>query len=217
MGLNEGGGRKTYLKISDGRIAVRCQETDQGAIRCQNKEGTKVWWEKRYPSVTGKIKAAYIKTNDYGSDLCITLDDGKETFELFMKHDSKYAKGFFRCMPSIDLTKQITFSPWMKKAVENGKEIKKTMLYLSYGPGDDQQIPWYWTKENPLGLPQMKQVTVKGQQVWDDTDQMNYFNEHLNGVFAQRIKEAGQSPLMNAGSLPADAYTEEEETGDIPF
>lgn len=189
MGLNEGGGRKTYVKVSDGRISVRCDESHPKAVKCTNKDGTRTWYELRYPSITGFIRNVWRRDTDWGQDLCIDLFDGKEEFELQLPFDSKYANGFFMCMPNIPLDKQITFTPWMKEVTQDGRQVKKTNLYLSTGPTDEDKIEWYWTKDEPKGLPQMVKVMLKGKEQWDNTERMAFLYQHLQETFLKKLGE----------------------------
>lgn len=207
MGLNEGGGHKTYLTISEGRIAKRVSEDEPRAIRCTNKEGSRTWFERRYPSITGMITDVRIKNTQWGDDLCVTIEDG-ESFELQMKLDSKYAKGFLLCMPSIDLSRPVTFTPWMKEVSQDGKMIKKTNLYLSHGPNDEDRIEWYWTREEPKGLPDLNMVKLKGKDVFDDTERMDFLKAHLEHTFKKRIIEATGGPKA---IQPAARVVDEEE------
>lgn len=190
MGLESGGGHKTYVKISNGRMAIRCEADTPGAIKCSNKDNTKTWYELRYPALSGFIGGVTTRQTEWGgkklTDLCISINDGADFFELQMPLDSKYSKGFLRCMPNIDLSRKISFNPWMKEVSEGGKVVKKTALYLQYSK--DEKIDWYWTKDNPLGLPDMVQTVFKGETVWDDTEQMKYLMAHLNDTFLPRLK-----------------------------
>lgn len=210
MGLNNSGGNITYLKISQGRIAKRCQETDHGAIKCTNKEGNRVWFEQRFTSISGHIRNVFTRDHDYGKDLCIDILDGSDRYQLQMPYDSKYTKGFLRCLPNIDISREIYFTPWMKEVVENGATIKKTALYLSYGQGDENKIDWYWTKDNPMGLPSMVQTKYKGKDVWDDTEQLAYLMAYLNDTFLPKL---GQS--MRNESTTSSAQTDIVEYDDI--
>ena len=217
MGLNEGGGHKTYMKISDGRIAVRCDETDPKAVLCTNKDKTKTWHERRYPSFTGFIRNVWVRTTEWGKDLCLDLHDGKDSFELQMNLDSKYAKGFLICMPNIPLDKQITFTPWMKEVKQDGKSIKKTNLYLSTGPSDEEKIEWFWTKDEPKGLPQMTEIKFKGETKWDDTDRMNYLLDHLTSTFLPKLGKALNEESVKRGHDVAAQVSEDELSEDTPF
>jgi hypothetical protein len=198
MGLETGGGQKTYLNISNGKVAVRCEESTDDAIKCSNKDGTKHWFEKRYPSVSGRLTGVTKRKTEWGTDLCLDIEDGGEIFQLQMGWNSSYAKGFLKCMPNIDVAKKITFSPWMKEITEGGKTKKKTALYLKQE--GQENISWYWAKDAMNGCPEMVQIKVKGELTWDDTEQMEYLEAHLNDTFLPRLKT---SPVATTTSAEA--------------
>lgn len=188
MGLNEGGGNRTYLKISDGRISKRVPEGTKGAIECFNKDKTKTWWEARYPSVTGRVADIKKRTTEWGVDLCLTIDDGRELFELQMPWSSGYSSGFFCCMPNIDFTGPVTFTPWMKIVDDK----KKTALYITNGEaaiGKDN-VEWYWTKNTPYDCPPMKKVMFKGKESWDDTERQEFFEKFIEEIVMPQLKAA---------------------------
>lgn len=197
MGFESGGGQKTYLKISNGKIAVRCEENDPGAIRCTNKDGSKTWFEKHYPGFSGMITGVSIREQEWGGkkikDLCIDIEDEGEAYQLQMLLDSKYAAGFLKCMPNIDVTRKVTFNPWMKEVAENGKVSKKTALYLQYSK--EEKIEWAWTRENPGDMPDLKKTVFKGEDVWDNTDQMNFLVTYMATQFAPKL--AGSQPYRS--------------------
>ena len=88
------------------------------------------------------------------------------------------------------------------------KEIdgkKKTMLYLRH-EGEQDNIQWHWTKENPQGLPEMKKIRVKGTDVWDDTDRQDFFEAYLNDAFIKKL-----------GAQPKVAQEQAESNDDLPF
>ena len=121
-----------------------------------------------------------------------------------MKLDSKYATGFLKCMPNLDLTREVYFKPWMKEVVQDGKTVKKTALYLTYDLKGDEKIEWFWTKEKPLGLPDMVQVMVKGKLQWDNTDQMNFLVDHLENTFKKRLENLFKSEMASSADLGHD-------------
>jgi hypothetical protein len=211
MGLDTGGSsNRTYLSISDGRIAKRVQEGTDGAVKCNSKDGTKVWYEKRYPSVTGNIVDAFKRVSEqgYGDQLCIVLKDGDETFQVQMPWSSRYSSGFFLCMPNINPEKPVTLSPWAKEV--DGK--KKTMLYIRQ---DKDNVEWAWTRENPGDMPEMKQMKVKGQIVWDDTERQEFFESYLKDTFLPRVYESKPEEKQQAtGWQPAGSPPEDD---GLPF
>lgn len=210
MGLNQGGSsNRTYLSISDGKIAKRVPEGTAGSIKCMSKDGTKVWYEVRYSSLSGYITDAFKRVSEqgYGDQLCLVLKDGEEEYQIQMPWSSRYSSGFFLSMPNIDAGKEITLTPWAKEI--DGK--KKTMLYLRHGQED---IKWAWTKDNPGNMPEMKQVKVKGQVVWDDSDRQEFFEKHLNDIFLPQIKAVR---TINKLDSKATEYVEHPGDDDLPF
>lgn len=215
MGLNSSGstGNVNYLSISDGKIAKRVKTEEPNTVKCTSKDGSKVWWEYRYDSVSGKITNVkrHDSTMGYGSKLQIEIEDGFEKFVLEMPWSSRYSSGFFLCMPNIDTTKEIEFRPWMK--VIDG--TKKTMLYLKESNSKDN-IQHFWTKDNPGDLPQMQKIRVKGTDVWDDTDRQDYFENYLNNTFIPAI---GKTNTQRAEEFvkKLDAAAAKNDDDDLPF
>ncbi len=110
-------------------------------------------------------------------------------------------------MPNIDAGKEITLSPWSKQI--DGKT--KTMLYLRHGQED---IKWGWTKDNPGNMPEMKQIKVKGQVVWDDSERQEFFEKHLNDIFLPQVKAVGSVKKLDSYAAPAPV---EDPGDDLPF
>jgi hypothetical protein len=206
MGFNSGGGAKTYLKISDGKISVKVSEGAENAVKCTNKEGTKTWYERRYPSFTGKIVGVRKRETDWGFDLCIDISDAGESYELQMPWSSGYSSGFFLAMPNIEFSDEVTFSPWMKIV----EDKKKTSLFI-HNKGEKESAKWFWTKDNPGDLPPMKKIIVKGKEVWDDTERQKYFEDYIEKritpLFSTKQNE-DIPPLPDEDNIP-DATTDE--------
>jgi len=209
MGFNTSGGSKTYLNISDGKISVKVPEGSENAIKCSNKDQTKTWWERRYPSFTGKITGIKKRIPDnptFGAQLCIEIEDNFESYELQMPWSSGYSSGFFLAMPNIRFSDEVTLSPWMK-VVDNKK---KTSLFIK-NKGEEKSAPWAWTKDNPGDCPQMVQIKVKGTLVWDDSARQEFFEKWIEKNLANMIN-ATQKHEVDVESLPDDAPSD-----DLPF
>lgn len=214
MGLDTGGSsNRKYLSISDGRIAIKADASEPGVVKKMSKDGTREWFEKQYPSVTGFIVSVFKRTSDqgYGDQLCIVLQDGSDQFQVQMPWSSRYSSGFFLTMPNIDLSKPVTLSPWAKEI--DGK--KKTMLYVRQG---QENVEWAWTREDPKGMPELKQIKVKGQLVWDDSERQEFFEAYLKDQFLPYLQtyHAENAPA----SVPAagrPATTSGDPDDDLPF
>jgi hypothetical protein len=217
MGFNTGGGAKTYLKISDGKISVRVNEGTSNAIKCSNKDGSKTWWERRYSSFTGKIigVSKHVSSNpNYSDSLCLEIDDKGEQYELQMPWSSGYATGFFLAMPNIHFEKELTICPWMKIVDDK----KKTSLYFNL-EGQKESVKWAWTKDIPGECPQMEQKMFKGKMVWDDSERQKFFEDYLEKnikpkfLHVQASKEPDYSEIKpddNEIPLPTYDFTSDE-------
>jgi hypothetical protein len=85
------------------------------------------------------------------------------------------------------------------------------MLYLRHGQED---IKWGWTKDNPGNMPEMKQIKVKGQVVWDDTERQEFFEKHLNDIFLPQVKAVGSVKKLDSYAAPA---VEDLDDDGLPF
>ena len=121
MGLNqEGSSNRTYLSISDGKIARRVPEGTAGSIKCNSKDGTSVWYEQRFASLSGHITDVFKRVSEkgYGDQLCIVLKDGGEEYQIQMPWSSRYSSGFFLCMPNITQERKLLFLRGQSKLME---------------------------------------------------------------------------------------------------
>lgn len=230
MGLETGGGQnKTFLSVSDGKIAMRATETTAGAVKKSKKDGTP-YWEVYYPAISGYLRGASKRETDWGARLVLDIEDEGTNYALEMPWSSRYSTGFFQCIPNIDVNQKIRFTPYMKMVKsDNGADVKKTMLYLSYpsvksGDGKASNIDWAYTKENPNGCPPMIQVKVKGQMQWDDSDRQEFFESVMNSVLLPKLNASPNAETRKPAPINAPVAEKkypnepiEGETDDLPF
>jgi len=164
-----------YLSISDGKICRRVQSPSATSVQRTTKDG-KLVNEEFYKGWSGVIKEVKTRETDYGKEWNVTIDDGKVTAILNFKYSSGYASSFLKALPNVNLSKEVTFSPSVSEF--NGK--KKTTLFLNQ---EGRPVKWYYTKETPNGCPSMKQIKVKGVDVWDDSDMMEFLERKTFELF----------------------------------
>jgi hypothetical protein len=213
MGLGTTSGNITYLSITDGKIAQRLKEPREGSVTVVNSKGASRQ-EMQFRDVSGYIKDIKVREHDYGKEWQIYLEDGGQTFCLSFPYSSRYANGFLMAIQNINLNKKVVFSPWMK-VVDN---VKKTNLYLKH-EGDEKSIEWFYSKDNPKGLPEMKQLKVKGQVVWDDTDKMEFLQKMIDSVIIPKLKST-QDVLVNKEEKGGKVYLTEtlgDDDSSLPF
>lgn len=187
MGLKDTQGGIIYLSIQGNKIAKRVQEpTGKSKARTIESSG-KIVHEELYDSVEGRITAIGTREGNYGKELIITINDGDDNFQLQLKLSSSQASCFLRCLPNIDLSKNVMFIP----KVQIVNDIKRASLVLAQG---NHGVKHAFTKDNPGDLPLMKKIKVKGKETWDDSEQLEFF-EQLISDYAEKLKHTGSMDI----------------------
>ncbi len=212
MGLNtkeEG----NFITILGGKFSQRVPEGTPGAVTRVNKMGKTVT-EKFYDNFTGKLVNIKTQDGEYGKSWIFSFKDREDIYNLQLSYSNSFATAFLKMLPNIDLTKEMKISP-STKIGEDGKN--KSSLFVNQ---DGVSLKHAYTKDAPNGMPDMEQVTVKGQQVWDDTKRLAFLYTMVATVIIPKLKQIN-------GELPAGELIQKEvnnfekpETGaveDVPF
>jgi hypothetical protein len=174
MGL-EHNTRTIFLSIGDGKITRRVKEPTGSSKQRTTKEG-KVVNEEIYDAVTGIITDIKVTTHDkYGKFWNVYLQ---------MNYSGGYSSAFLKALPNVDLSARVKLIPSMK--VVDGK--KKVTLFINQ---HGKALKHFYTKENPNGLPQMVKTKFKGQEVWDDTDMMQFLEAMVNTNIIPKLPKSG--------------------------
>lgn len=200
MGLNKDEGRKIYLNISDGKIVRQHQNPIEGVTVTRENKNGKVVHEEFFRSVTGTLKGIRSKETPFGMVWEITLEDGGEEFVLSWNYSSRYTNHFFRALPNVSLVDSLTINPWSMK---DKNDSSKTAIGLSMYQ-NKEKIAFAYDKDNPGDMPELKQKKVKGKTVWDDSDQLEFFENMVKDT----VMPALQSKAI-AGASVDDADPEE--------
>lgn len=184
-----------YLSVSDGKIVRRFKEPTAQSKPRTNKLGNTVH-EETYDYVEGMITGITVRDSDYGKFWCVNIQDGSDAYILQFQYSGGNANSFLKSIPNADLRKPIRIRP----AVEIDGDKKRSKLFLVQ---DDKALRWFWTKDNPGEMPNLKKVKIKGVEQWDDSDMMEY----LEAYVAEHI-----TPKLGGGEV---ANAQEDE--DVPF
>lgn len=207
MGLEQRGEGK-FITILGGKFCQRVQEGTEGAITRTNKLGKTVH-EKFYDSFTGKLVSIKVQDGSYGLTWNFGFKDKDELYTLQLSYSNSFATAFLKMLPNVDLTKEMKVSPSVKEV--DGKN--KSSLFINQ---DGVALKHAYTRENPNGMPDMEQVTVKGEKVWDDTKRIAFLHDM---VMTTIVPKLGGIPQV-AESKKVDElenYGKEVEAEDIPF
>ena len=201
-----------YITILGGKFCQRVQDGTEGAKTRVNKIGNTVH-EKFYENFTGKLIDIKTKDGEYGKTWNFHFKDKEDIYILQLNYSNSFSTAFLKMLPNIDLTKEMKVSPMIKEV--DGK--KKSSLFVNQ---DDTTIKHAYTMAEPNGMPDMEQITVKGEKVWDDTKRMEFLEAMVQKDIMPKLTEAGNvNPVATATETPATPNVAEDEINpeDIPF
>ena len=202
-----------YLTIADGKISRKVKEPTGKSVQRTNKNG-RVVNEEFYKGWKGFITDIQVRdTKEYGKFWNITLSDDEGDAILQMNYSSGYSAAFLKTLPNVDLSTEVMITP--KLTIEGEK--KKTSLFISQvdETGKWKALSWAYTKDQPNGLPELRQIKVKGKITWDDSDIMEFLEKMVNTQVLPELLKKGRKKVV-----VAEVDTEETtpaDTEDLPF
>jgi hypothetical protein len=211
LGTQENG---KYISIVGGRFCIRVAEGSEGAVSRVNKIGKTVH-EKYYDNFTGRLVG--IKTTDggtYGKQWVFSFQDAGEVYNLQLGYNNSFAKNIIKMLPNADLSKEMKISPSTKVEPDG---TKKSSIFINQ---DGKALKHAYTKDAPNGLPPMKQVMVKGNLVWDDTDQIAFLYQMVLKDIQPKLSgavEVKKEDSLDKAVEEIQAGAEEINPEDIPF
>lgn len=175
--------KATFISIIGGKFTQKVREGTPGAVSRINKNNVEVW-EMQYDHFNGKLVGIKVVDSEFGKQWNFTLKAGDSEFVWTSPYSNGYSKAFLKILPNINLAESFKISPSSKEV--DGK-TQNTVFVNQNGA----VVKHYYNKETPNGLPQMVEITVKGQKVWDDTDQMAFLEKNalqaISGIKASTI------------------------------
>lgn len=185
----------TYVNIKDGKLVI--------------KKDSQV---ETFEEVTGIVVNIEITDEEYKEDkykrLSLTLvGSNNESCKLQLKLSSGYGRAVCNALPNADLTKPITFVPFLKEV--DGKE-KRGMFLTQNGSG----IKWKFTKENPGGMPALLVTEFKGKKMYDDTAQQAFYTNLLLNEIKPTLTHAA---IAIPTDLSREADKQDAAGDDLPF
>jgi len=159
MGLSSNSGNVIYLNVKNGKVA---RKNANGDIQL-------------FDSVEGVITAVDFKDDEYNGQkfrkLVLTIEDGGEKYLLQVRTDSGSFRGLTQSIANADINSAVKLIP-SSKTGDNGKP--QTTIFVSQ---HGKALKWKWNKDNQGDLPPLEKVKIKGQDVYDNTKQLEYFEK----------------------------------------
>ena len=184
MGFNnQTGGSRKFATIADGRIVLSHQNPIEGVTESRTNKNGKLVHEQKFTSFSGKLISIASKDTNFGMLWEVTMRDGEETVVISWNYSSRYTNNFFRALPNVDLSLDVELAPWsMQDKTDPKKKVTGLTMYQTIN-GARTKVPFFYSKETPNGLPEMKKIEKKkaGKVIveWDDSEQMEFFEKYL--------------------------------------
>ena len=180
MGLNQSQSKGVFLSITNGKLVRQFASATDKSVSRVNKMGREVH-EEFYDSLSGWLTDIKTKESEYGKSWVLVLKDEEGSYNLEMKYSSGYATSFLKAIPNASLSEVITLSP---KLIVDGDK-KQSVLFISQ---NGKGLKHFWTKDNPRDLPPMVKKKVRGVDIWDDTERMDYLENYVKDNILPKIK-----------------------------
>lgn len=185
------------LSIIQGTFRLQVPEGTIGAVKRIKKTGGEVS-ELSFSSLTGYIKnISFEDTEKYGRRTHIVIESDKD-YKLSLGYADGLACNIYKILPNVD--------PSLPVRINLATEIKpdgknRVSLFINQ---NDRACKWNYTKDNPNGMPSMKQIKVKGQDTWDNTDQVEFLLSNAVNPFIEKLStvvRGDTSPTEDDGTV----------------
>lgn len=203
----------TYYGCSKGKFVTRVQEGVKGAVRRlltkgdnEGKEvfeiihdvieGRLVWIESEFNEM---IKSRQWK---FEIDISPEKEPRTECILLSLPYSSGYAKNILSRLPALKFDADLILRGYNFAHPE-----KKDKSIIGISILQPTKLDSCFTRENPNGLPELKKIKVKGEDVWDDTEQLEFY-EALVKKYLPKMEGSFKSERATADPVAAKAEPE---------
>lgn len=203
----------TYFTLSDGKCRIRLREATPESVLRVTKDGNTVH-ELVHDEFTGLIKAIEVVDTDFGKQWRITFLDAPYTYVLTLKYSSNYGKTLIQALanPDWDATLDTTVKPYSFSPKDDASRVITGTTVSQRGKKIERL---YCSSINPVHgkiiLPDLEKVKVRGQEIWDDTKQMDFLLAEFQNKVAVKLQKPS-APVTVASTQ----HTEDDDAA-LPF
>lgn len=195
MGLKNSTSNGTYIRFKDGKFYVAKDLKNPDAVGYPELEGTIT----KFNIVDDEFEGQVIRK------LVINLQDEEgENYILSIGFESVYATQLISFLKNADLKEKLSLVGMLGEE-KDGK--RRTSILVKQ---NGTFLKSHYTKDNPNGIPALKQITVNKKKVWDKAEMLDFlenvvlneFNSDLTpATFEGQTKEKAPA-LVEADDLP---------------
>lgn len=195
MGLEVNTGKLIFVNIKEGRLYVKPKDSEIQFFDALSGTITKVEFADEEFNGSKFERAKF------------TIVDGDDKYLLQIRTDSGYFRGLCNSLRSGNPTEPLRISASYKEDA-NGKP--QTTCFVQQ---NGQTLKHTFTKLNQGDLPQLEQITFKGQSVWDGSKQVTYWKNWLKSI---NWKHEAIVPQTIKAEIPEPSAITEP-IDDLPF
>jgi hypothetical protein len=205
----------TYFTLSDGKCRIRLREATPESVSRVTKDGNTVH-ELVHDEFTGLIRAIEVVDTDYGKQWRVTFVDAPYTYVLTLKYSSNYGKTLIQalCNPDWDATLETTVKPYSFSPKD---DATRTITGCTVSQRGKKVERLYCSSINPVDgkiiLPDLEKVKVRGQEIWDDTKQMDFLLSEFHGKVSPKLQRKERVVSANETLPPR----QEDDDATLPF
>lgn len=187
----------TFVGVYEGKFSIKTTADDPDAVTRVNKNGVTVH-EKYFSNLIAKLSDITVREHsEYGKQWEFHFYTTKDNFKLQLNYSSSVANTFLKVLPNLDLDEWINLA--LTNKIVDGKT--KTSLIVVQ---NEKGVKHAYTKDQPNGLPSKVQKTIRGQEIWDDTDQLIFLKNMVDTDIIPKLKAlnsevASGNPENNVG------------------
>ena len=195
MGLNQSQGESlVFLGIANGKIVRQFKDKTEKSVSRTNKMGREVH-EEFYDSLTGILKDVSTKESEYGKFWVVKMESEGKLYQIEMNYSGGYAASFLKTIPNADLGKEFTLTP--KLTIEGDK--KKSVIFINQ---EGKGLKWFFTRDNPNGMPELAKIKVKGKDTWDDSDRMEFLENYVKSNILPKLNNKSSKVTDDEDEIP---------------
>lgn len=203
MGLNKNQSTYQYVRIKNGKFYL---STD--------KECTTP-----YDELTGIIQNIFVKNETYEGNpvqkLVTVVESDGEKYYFSFNFESAMASTYIGFLKNADFSKPVVLRPISETVIKDNQESLRTTILVNQ---DGKSLKSFFTKDNPNGLPPMKQIKLNGKMVWDKTEMLDFYKNIIKEEFSKHFTESdNQTNTSTSPSMTAPSMGEVVDDDDLPF
>ena len=207
----------TWAKFAEGKIVLSSKEPRAGYVSRVNKNGNTVY-EEHHDAFTGVLQEVQISESEYGKQFIFRFFDGTQYYNITASYSSRYSKTMLNALasPAVALQDQITLVPYSFKNDKDKSVVGVTIQQRGV------KVPPAYDKTT---LPPLREVKIKGQIQYDDSEIMDFLEARLNDTIRPRVGMGApvkhdtidEQLQKTFGAQPVNAGSDDGESPDLPF